>query len=229
MIKVYSYSGKGKREANEDYIKSEMLSDSVSLHIVADGMGGYQFGEVASQIATESIFQFFAENTIEGDIRALIQRAVEFANNRILSERTKRQAKLGTTLAGILIVDQRAYVFWLGDVRIEHLRESKQIFLSESHSLINDKRNNGVVSSKDMERYKHIVTRSLSGRPLESPLPVVEIQLRQGDNIIISSDGLYNSIIPASLIKFRDFEIDEKLLELERENKDNISIIIVYI
>lgn len=229
MIKVSSYTGKGIRKTNEDYIKSEMLSDSVSLHIVADGMGGYQYGEVASQIATDSIFQFFAENIIEGDMRVLIQRAVEFANNRILLERTKRQIKLGTTLAGILIVDQRAYAFWLGDVRIEHFRESKQIFLSESHSLINEMRKNGVVSSNDMERYKHIVTRSLSGSPLESLLPVVEIQLRQGDNIIISSDGLYNAITPASLLKFPEFEIDEKLRVLEKDNKDNISIIIVYI
>lgn len=229
MIKVSSYTGKGIRKINEDYIKSEMLSDSVSLHIVADGMGGYQYGEVASQIATDSIFQFFAENIIEGDMRVLIQQAVEFANNRILLEQTKRQTKLGTTLAGILIVDQRAYAFWLGDVQIEHFRESKQIFLSESHSLINEMKKNGVVSSNDMERYKHIVTRSLSGSPLESLLPVVEIQLRQGDNIIISSDGLYNAITPASLLKFPEFEIDEKLRVLEKDNKDNISIIIVYI
>ena len=57
-MKVYSYTGKGNRETNEDYIKSESLSNNVSLHIIADGMGGYQYGEVAAQVATETIFQF---------------------------------------------------------------------------------------------------------------------------------------------------------------------------
>ena len=91
-MRVYSYSGKGKRETNEDYIKSDTLFNNVSLHIVADGIGGYQFGEVASQIATESIFQFITEKDIEGDIHSLIQQAVEFANSHIRSKRNQYHA-----------------------------------------------------------------------------------------------------------------------------------------
>lgn len=48
-MKVFSYTGKGLRKTNEEYIKSEILSDGISLHIIADGMGGYKFGEVASK------------------------------------------------------------------------------------------------------------------------------------------------------------------------------------
>lgn len=227
-MKGYSYSGKGSRETNEDYIKSELFTNDASLHIVADGMGGHQFGEIASQVATEAIFQFITENSIE-DTHALIQQAVEFANKQILSKQNQYLAKLGTTLAGVLIKDNTAYAFWLGDVRIEHFRDGKQLFVSESHSLINEMKNNGLVTGKDIERYKNIVTRSLSGSPLDAPVPIVEIQLQKGDNIIISSDGLYNSINPASIIANSDIELDAKLQDLDENNGDNISITIIKI
>jgi len=228
-MKVYSYSGKGNRETNEDYIKSESLANDISLHIIADGMGGYQFGEMASQVATEAIFQFITKNGIGGDIHSLIQQTVEFANEQILTKRNQYHAKLGTTLAGILIIDSTAYAFWFGDVQIQHFRDSKQLFISESHSLINDMKKNGVISAKELERYKHIVTRSLSGSPLDEPIPIVEIQLQQGDIICISSDGLYNSINPANLITDFDGELDAQLQDLEKNNEDNFSITIITI
>jgi PPM family protein phosphatase len=224
-MKVFSYTGKGLRETNEDYIKSEILSDSISLHIVADGIGGYEYGEIASKIATEAIFERLAESTIQGDIPALIQQAVQFANSQILTLRNQYHAKLGTTIAGVLIIKSTAYAFWLGDVRIQHFRDSKQYFISESHTLINEMKKNGAVSPKEIERYKHIVTKSLSGTPLDSPLPVVEMHLQQGDTICISSDGLYNSIDPASLILKTDKEIVDVLQGMKESNDDNYSIV----
>ena len=226
-MKIFPYTGKGLRKTNEDYIKSEILSDSISLHIVADGMGGYDQGEVASKTATEAIFQYLAGCTIQGDIPALIQQAVEFANSQILTLRNQYHTKLGTTIAGVLIIDSTAYAFWLGDVQIQHFRDNKQLFISESHSLINEMKKNGPVSTKEIERYKHIVTKSLSGTPLDSILPVVEIHLQQEDTICISSDGLYNSVNPSKLISYSDNKLNEKLQELNTFNSDNLSIIII--
>lgn len=223
-MKIFSYTGKGLRKTNEDYIKSEILSDSISLHIVADGMGGYEYGEVASKTATEAIFQFITDSTIQGDIPALIQQAVEFANSQILTLRNQYHTKLGTTIAGVLIIDSAAYAFWLGDVQIQHFRDSKQLFISESHTLINEMKKNGSVSTKEIERYKHIVTKLLSGTPLDSLLPVVEIQLQKGDIICISSDGLYNSVNPSTLLAFSDIELNGKLQIISETNSDNMSI-----
>ena len=227
-MEVFSYTGKGLRETNEDYIKSEILSDSISLHIVADGMGGYDYGEVASKTATEAIFHFLAGSTIEGDIPSLIQQAVEFANSQILTLRNQYHTKLGTTIAGVLIIDSTAYAFWLGDVQIQHFRDNKQLFISESHTLINEMKKNGPVSTKEIERYKHIVTKSLSGTPLESHPPIVEIQLQQGDIICISTDGLYNSVNPATLLAYSDIELNAKLMLMEDTNMDNFSINRIY-
>lgn len=226
-MKIFSYTGKGIRETNEDYIKSEILSDSISLHIVADGMGGYEYGEVASKTAIEAIFQFLAESNIQGDIPSIIQQAVEFANSQILTLRNQYHTKLGTTIAGVLIIDSTAYAFWLGDVQIQHFRDSKQLFISESHTLINEMKKNGSVSTKEIERYKHIVTKSLSGTPSDSHLPIVEFQLQHGDTICISSDGLYNSVNPSNLISYSDNKLNENLQELNTFNTDNLSLIII--
>ena len=228
-MKVYSYSGKGNREKNEDYIKSELLANDVSLHIVADGMGGHQFGEIASRVATEAIFQFITKNGIGGDMHSLIQQAVEYANEQIFSKQNQYHAKLGTTLAGILIIDSTAYAFWFGDVQIQHFRNNKQLFISESHSLINETKKNVIISAIEIEGSKHIVTRSLSGSPLDEPVPIVEIRLQQAETICISSDGLYNSINPASLIKNFDGGLDAQLQNLENNNEDNFSITIITI
>lgn len=224
-MKIFSYTGKGIRETNEDYIKSEILSDSISLHMVADGMGGYDHGEVASKTATEAIFHFLTGSNIQGDIPSLIQQAVEFANSQILTLRNQYHTKLGTTIAGVLKIDNTGYAFWLGDVQIQHFRDNKQLFISESHTLINEMKKNGSVSTKEIERYKHIVTKSLSGTLSDSHLPIVEIQLQQGDTICISSDGLYNSIAPASLILKTDKEIVDVFEGMKESNDDNFSIV----
>ncbi len=224
-MKIFSYTGKGIRETNEDYIKSETLSNSISLHIVADGMGGYEYGEVASKTATEAIFQYLAGCTIQGDIPALIQQAVEFANSQILTLRNQYHTKLGTTIAGVLIIDSTAYAFWLGDVQIQHFRDNKQLFISESHSLINEMKANGVVSAKDIERYKNIVTKSLSGNTLDDNIPIIQLQLLPEDVLCICSDGLYNSNEVSDLISKQDVEIDKALKLLENSNEDNYSIV----
>ncbi|HBZ25651.1 MAG TPA: hypothetical protein DEO54_05345 [Rikenellaceae bacterium] len=222
---IYSFTGKGNRETNEDYIRSVQFENNTSLHIVADGMGGYLYGEIAAQVATDAIVQYISERHSEGNISGTIQKAIEYANEEIAFKRKALHAKLGTTIAGVFINKSAAYAFWLGDVQIQHFRDIKQIFISKNHSLINDMKSNGVVSSNDIERYKNIVTKSLSGIPLEDSIPIVEIQLQKGDIICISSDGLYNLINPATLIYKSDVIVSIELDEVNMINQDNFSII----
>ncbi len=93
---------------------------------------------MASQTATEAIFRYLTKSNIQGSITTLIQQAAEFANNLILKLQNQYQAKLGTTIAGVLIIDSTAYAFWLGDVQIQHFRNNNQLFISKRHTLINE-------------------------------------------------------------------------------------------
>ncbi len=220
---VYSYSGKGNRETNEDYIRSVQFDNNTSLHIVADGMGGYLYGEIAAQVATNAIVQYLSERNSVEDITSTIQQAVEFANEEITLKRKALHAKLGTTIAGVFIRENVAHAFWLGDVQIQHFRDKKQLFISESHTLINEMKKNGVVSSINIKRYQHIVTNSLSGSALQTPIPIVEIPIKKEDIICISSDGLYNSIDISHLIT--KSEIENEFIKIKDTNKDNFSIV----
>lgn len=222
---VYSYSGKGNRETNEDYIRSVQFENNTSLHIVADGMGGYLYGEIAAQVATDAIVQYISERHSVEDITSTIQQAVEFANEEIALKRKTLHAKLGTTIAGVFIQESVAYAFWIGDVQIQHFRDNKLLFTSESHSLVNEMKSNGVVSSKDIERYKNIVTKSLSGNSLGGNISVVQLRLLPEDVLFICSDGFYTSIEASDVISIPNGEIDEKLKTLEKSNEDNFSII----
>lgn len=222
---VYSYSGKGNRETNEDYIGSVQFESNASLHIVADGMGGYLYGEIASRIATDTIIKFISERYSDVDIVPTIQHAIEFANEEILLKRKALHAKLGTTIAGVFIRESVAHAFGIGDVQIQHFRDNKLLFTSESHSLVNKMKSNGVVSSKDIESYKNIVTKALSGNSLGRNISVVQLRLLPEDVLFICSDGFYNSIEASDVISIPNGEIDEKLKTLEKSNEDNFSII----
>lgn len=224
-MKVYSFSGKGNREMNEDYLANFQFDSQTSLHIVADGMGGYQYGEIASQVATDAVVQYISERYLDTDITPAIQLAIESANEQIVLKRKALHAKLGTTIAGVFIRENVAYAFWLGDVQIQHFRDNQLLFVSESHSLINEMKTNGVVSSKDIERYKNIVCKSLSGNSLNGIIPIVKLNLMAEDKICICSDGFYNSIEISNLISKQDFQIDEKLMMLVNSNEDNFSIL----
>ena len=226
---VYSYSGKGNRETNEDYIRSVQFDNNASLHIVADGMGGYLYGEIAAQVATDAIVQYISERHSDGNITSTIQQAIEFANEEIALKRKALHAKLGTTIAGVFIQESIAYAFWMGDVQIQHFRDNKQLFISESHSLTNEMKSNGVVSGKDIERYKNIVTKSLSGNTLDDNLPIIQLQLLPEDVLCICSDGFYNLIEVSEVISIQIGVIDEKLKLLENSNEDNYSIVKIVI
>ena len=118
MSDVYSFSAKGKRENNEDFIFTKQLSPDCSLHLVADGMGGYSYGELASSLACESIAEYMISNIGKADIKQLIAQSLDFANKNINAKRKQLATKMGTTIAGVVIEGTMAYFFWLGDVRI---------------------------------------------------------------------------------------------------------------
>lgn len=222
---VYSFSGKGKRENNEDFILNHQLSPDCSIHLVADGMGGYLYGEIAAFTACKVIEEYLIANYGKLKIKHLLSMALKDANQKIQEKRIELKAKMGTTIAGALIERNIAYFFWLGDVRIYLFRNNEIAFQSEDHSMINGMKKQGSVSAKEIERYGNIVTRSLSGVSLEEETAIIEYSIMLGDILIICSDGLWQSIHVPSIIKSSKDEIHTMLEESESDMDDNYSIL----
>jgi serine/threonine protein phosphatase PrpC len=220
-----SFSAKGERENNEDYILSCQLSPDCSLFLVADGMGGYSYGEIASSLACESIAEYLSVNYGESEIQRLLSCSLSVANKRINEKRQELSAKMGTTIAGVLIERNTAYLFWVGDVRIYHFRNGEILFQSEDHSLINEMRKKGNVSAKEIERYGNIVTQSLSGIQIEEEPEIIESFVTPEDILVICTDGFWRNVNVSSVINLFIENIKNEINTNENIMDDNYSFL----
>ena len=130
MIQAFATSDVGKeREINEDYFYISFPDDNVQLYILADGMGGYQGGEIASKLAVTSAKNYIISNydgtSKEKEALAdLVKNALQYAN-MIVYEKANSQKELnnmGTTMDICLIYQSKIFIAHVGDSRVYRLR-----------------------------------------------------------------------------------------------------------
>ena len=218
-MKVFKYSNIGNREQNQDYLVSTKLGQDSSLHLVADGMGGYECGDIASKIVGDSYVYGLSRNmSIEDATR-------EASNNIQIERRNLGVAKIGSTVAGVLICGMKATIFWVGDSRVYLFRNKEQLFQTEDHSILNELSRKRKLSFEERERYGHIITRSIMGNP-DDMVDTCEMTLQEGDELLICSDGLYNDCPIDYLID----TLREDRFDIDKQNDgftDNHSLIYI--
>jgi protein phosphatase len=220
----------GKREVNQDVILIKNINPDTYLYIVADGMGGYDNGEVAAKTATESILTFLSN--IDKINKETIQKAINKANLAIRQLQEKNNSKMGTTLGAVIISKNIAKCFWVGDVKILQYSEGKLAFESKSHNLLNEiSENDAFKETFNSSKYSHIVTRSIQGEVKKSVISYQELTINEKDLLIICSDGVHNIIdshtiqyLMNSLENSSSF-IDHLNERLKNESDDNASLI----
>ena len=218
-MKVFKYSNIGNREQNKDYLVSTKLGQDSSLHLVADGMGGYECGDIASKIVGDSYVYGLSRNmSIEDATR-------EASNNIQIERRNLGVAKIGSTVAGVLICGMKATIFWAGDSRVYLFRNKEQLFQTEDHSILNELSRKRKLSFEERERYGHIITRSIMG-DADDRVDTCEMTLQEGDELLICSDGLYNDCPIDYLID----TLREDRFDIDKQNDgftDNHSLIYI--
>ena len=218
-MKIFKYSNIGNREQNQDYLVSTKLGQDSSLHLVADGMGGYDCGDIASKIVGDSYVYGLSRNmSIEDATR-------EASNNIQIERRNLGVAKIGSTVAGVLICGMKATIFWAGDSRVYLFRNKEQLFQTEDHSILNELSRKRKLSFEERERYGHIITRSIMGNP-DDKVDTCEMTLQEGDELLICSDGLYNDCPIDYLIEI----LREDRFDIDKQNDgftDNHSLIYI--
>lgn len=219
MIKWISYTGKGRRKQNEDWLVCRPLGDSASLLLIADGMGGYAFGAESAQLVANTIV-----SVLENDPSLSIQEAVRLANESLARFKAeKRIDYTGCTIAGAIVFSYVARVFWAGDSRVYILRDKHIVYETEDHSLINEMKKVKVLTPEQIEKYEHIVRKAIMGE--ESDIVDVEdVPISKGDEILVCSDGLYRNMpVDLALMKLREngnaFRVDGRKFD------DNHSLI----
>lgn len=236
-----------RRDHNEDAIASD---HSMGFVILADGMGGYKAGEVASEIAVLSITAELKEamqSLRPGQVDAmlgkqaearLIYDAVRNANAAIynVSQTQPQCAGMGTTLVVGLFTNNKLLVGHIGDSRMYRFRGEVLTQITEDHSLLQEQIKSGLITPEQAKysANKNLVTRAVGIDP-EVELELNEYDVEVDDIYLLCSDGLTDlvddDLIQATLNMLSSDlpEAAKKLVELANENggKDNISVILV--
>jgi protein phosphatase len=171
--------------------------ESAQLLVVADGMGGYNAGDVASALAVKTIEESYPEIRMDPD-RA-IKRTLETANARIYkqSKENPESAGMGTTCTALLIQGGFAYSAHVGDSRLYLLRDGGIYLMSEDHSQVMDMVRSGLLELSEVRHHpdKNVITRAIGRQPeVEVSTWLQPLPLRVGDGFVVCCDGLYDDI-----------------------------------
>jgi len=240
-MKVFAKSDVGKaREINEDYYFVSEPTDEIKIFILADGMGGYNGGEIASKLATSSAKSYIVNNfnKIEHDresILNLIKNAVEYAN-MVVYEKSKQDKELdgmGTTLDVCLIYNNKVYIGHVGDSRVYRLRKEFFRRLTTDHSYVQQLLKDGTITKEEAYNHpkKNMLTKALGCTPYVEPDVLVKGFLK-GDILLMTSDGLTNMLKDEeiyNIIKNNPESAHEMLVSKANElgGYDNITVVII--
>ncbi len=234
------------REHNEDTIATDA---DAGLLVLADGMGGYNAGEVASGIAVKTITNLVREGLAREDLGSMdrgtgltrpsiVLRDAITRANKIIYQTARSQAEcegMGTTVVAALFYDNRVSIAHVGDSRLYRQRGSQIAQVTMDHSLLQELVDRGFYSPEEAQRAanKNYVTRALGVEP-QVEVEVQEHPVDKGDIFILCSDGLSDMVededirLTISTFGANLDTVAKQLIQLANENggRDNVSVVL---
>src|SRR6516225_6560189 len=214
ILEFFSVTDTGRaRRNNEDAVA---LDEAGRIAVLADGMGGYNAGEVASQMAAERVRAELAERLrplgaapSDADLRAALLNAVDDANRAVYDAATTvpEYAGMGTTLVVAVYRGDKVWLGHIGDSRAYRFRNGHLEQLTRDHSLLQEQIDAGLISAEQAaySMHKNLVTRAVGVDELVD-LEIHDYPVEPGDLLLMCSDGL------------SDMLSDEQIEQLLRTN-----------
>ncbi len=244
-MKVYTKTDIGQaRSMNQDsLLVSENKNNGLNLYILADGMGGYKGGEIASKVAVTAILKYITEKFDEiskdkQSILDLIEDSIDFANSAIYeeSEQDEELQDMGTTLEVLLIYKNKVYIGHIGDSRIYRVRKNKMKKITTDHSYVEKLIQDGEITREESYNHpkKNLLIKALGTDESVEP-DLLYTVLNKNDILFICSDGLTNMLREEEILniilseKEQEKEVTEVLVDKANEagGLDNISVILI--
>jgi len=238
----------GRRRArNEDHF---YLNDELRLYIVADGMGGHAAGEVASHTAVETIGDFAFTALNERDFtwpfgfdskltppENMLLTAIKLANREIcaLAEEKSEYNGMGTTIVGMSVLDEQAYVAHVGDSRLYRLRDDQLTQMTSDHSWVNEQIARSLISEEEARthRWRNVLTRAL-GNKHTIDVDLTRMNVLAGDSFALCTDGLSGMIPDEEIHRILRASSDaetaaRRLIQSANEagGHDNITVLVI--
>jgi serine/threonine protein phosphatase PrpC len=230
-----------KRPHNEDNMAyvipkdEQVMARKGALFIVADGMGGHAAGEVASEIAVETVTIAYYQDESE-DILLSLMNAIKRANAIIHQRAAENMLRtgMGTTCVSAVLLGNVAYIANVGDSRAYLVRRGQVRQISQDHSWVEEQVRAGLLTRDQARSHAHrnVITRCL-GTQAEVEVDVFSEALEEGDTFVLCSDGLSGFIAEDDLRAIAQQYVPQEsvyhLVERANENggADNITAIVV--
>ena len=219
------------RDHNED---SFCAKEAQGLWAVADGMGGHEGGEWASEKLVEKLEEVELPEDFDAACE-LLSEAIRKANRAILLEAQRRERQMGTTVVILLVQGVRYAILWVGDSRAYCLRDGELAQLSRDHSQVQEMVDRGIMTPEDAVGHPmgHILSRAVGVRD-EVKIDRVDGEVVPGDVFLLCSDGLHGYVeegdIARSLARGSPERAAEELVKLTLANgaPDNVTVIAVW-
>jgi serine/threonine protein phosphatase PrpC len=225
MLTSFAKTHIGQRITNEDYI---LVNEKLGLYIVADGVGGLEKGEVASNMACQKIMKCIKKGKN-------LDYSVYEAHGALVDQIESNEKKQGmaTTIAAVLFAGNNYQISWVGDTRV-YLWDGRLKLLTKDDSYVERLFENDLISLEDMETHpdRNVISQALGMTRKEITINNNSGTLERNQVLLICSDGLYSIANEANIINELSLQegmthLTEKLVNIAVENdgKDNISLI----
>jgi serine/threonine protein phosphatase PrpC len=235
------------RDHNEDAIGSNR---DAGLFVLADGMGGYNAGEVASSIAVKTVMELAAEACTREDRSApetdtgmmrqtIVLRDAITRANKIIHQTAQSHSScegMGTTIVACLFYDNRISIAHVGDSRLYRVRNGTLEQITADHSLLQELVDRGFYSREEAERStnRNYVTRALGVEPTVE-VALQEVEVAADDVYLLCSDGLPDMVddddihLTISTFSANLDTVGQQLVQLSNDHggKDNISVMLI--
>lgn len=241
-MKYSTGTDKGKvRDRNED--NSTLIEcSSHMVFAVADGMGGMDFGDVASEIAVKGIDREFSDCREQSfnktDIKRIFTRVFNEINNKIIKKCIEKKSVtgMGTTLSVCIVKDDKMFIGHMGDSRIYVIRNGEAIQVTKDHSYVEELIDSGRITREQAKIHpnRNIITRAL-GLDRDIDVDTDTFDLIEGDRVLLCTDGLTNAVEDMELAEIACADDDPKTAVKnmidkanERGGRDNITVQLFY-
>lgn len=244
-LSVGSTTAPAGRPKNEDAVLAKAVpalsTDSGAGYVlaVADGMGGHEGGEIASQLAISLLEDLFARDVPE-DIALALKQAYRRANDAIYQQAPGDDSgHMGTTLVAAVVRGKYATIANVGDSRAYLVRARQLTQITQDHSLVAEQVARGELSEQDARRspQRNIVTQALGlSQALDRRMPsIYELTLLPEDRLLLCSDGFFDVLEPEDYVGTllaNDAQASANALATlatERGTTDNVSAVVLQV
>lgn len=229
-----------ERELNEDSFFTYKINENTLFAIVCDGMGGANGGDVASNTAVDIISRKVLDNYSDSfnrdEIKNLIFESIYDANREIfnMAEKDSSLYGMGTTVVAVLVCNDVAYIANVGDSRCYLIQNGNATQVTEDHSVVQELVNRGEITKEQAKIHpiKNLITRAV-GIEAKVLIDFIEIDFKDGDIILLCSDGLSNYFDDSNFGEISQKYVDDELTEnyiksaLNGGGGDNVTVVII--